>query len=69
MASDDSVESTIRRLLAALDSSGVPYMLTGSFASSFHGAPRTNQDIDVVIAPTFGAPSVPTSVRHPRLAR
>jgi hypothetical protein len=55
MASDDSVESTIRRLLAALDSSGVPYMLTGSFASSFHGAPRTTQDIDVVIAPTLGA--------------
>jgi hypothetical protein len=27
-------------------------MFTGSFASSYHGAPRATQDIDVVIAPT-----------------
>lgn len=27
-------------------------MLTGSFASSFHGAPRATQDIDIVISPT-----------------
>lgn len=27
-------------------------MLTGSFASSYHGAPRATQDIDLVIAPT-----------------
>ncbi len=27
-------------------------MLTGSFASSFHGVPRATQDIDFVIAPT-----------------
>ncbi len=27
-------------------------MLTGSFASSYHGAPRSTQDIDLVIAPT-----------------
>ncbi|HKT07868.1 MAG TPA: hypothetical protein VJR24_08235 [Gemmatimonadaceae bacterium] len=26
-------------------------MLTGSFASSFHGVPRATQDIDLVIAP------------------
>ena len=28
-------------------------MLTGSFASSFHGAPRSTQDIDVVISATL----------------
>lgn len=28
-------------------------MLTGSFASSFHGTPRATQDIDFVIAPTL----------------
>jgi hypothetical protein len=28
------------RVLAALEISGVPHMLTGSFASSFHGVPR-----------------------------
>ena len=27
-------------------------MVTGSFASSFHGTPRASQDIDLVIAPT-----------------
>ncbi len=27
-------------------------MLTGSFASSYHGAPRATQDIDIVIAPS-----------------
>jgi hypothetical protein len=29
----------------------VPYMLVGSFASTIHGAPRTTQDIDLVIDP------------------
>jgi hypothetical protein len=28
-------------------------MLTGSFASSYHGSPRATQDIDLVIAPTL----------------
>lgn len=54
MASDDGAEGAIRRVLSALESAGVPYMLTGSFASSFHGAPRTTQDVDIVIAPTLG---------------
>ncbi len=27
-------------------------MLTGSFANSYHGAPRATQDVDFVIAPT-----------------
>ena len=55
MASDDGAEAAIGRVLAALESAGVPYMLTGSFASSFHGAPRTTQDVDIVIAPTLGS--------------
>jgi hypothetical protein len=55
MASDEGAEGAIRRVLQALESAGVPYMLTGSFASSFHGAPRTTQDVDIVIAPTLGS--------------
>ena len=55
MGSDASVESIITRVVRALDASGVPYMLTGSFASTFHGAPRTTQDVDIVIAPTLGS--------------
>jgi hypothetical protein len=55
MASDEGAEAAIRRVLKALETAGVPYMLTGSFASSFHGAPRTTQDVDIVIAPTLGS--------------
>jgi len=55
MASEDDVETVVARVLAALASSGVPYMLTGSFASAFHGAPRTTHDIDIVIAPNLGS--------------
>lgn len=31
---------------------GIPHMLAGSFASTFHGEPRTTHDIDLVIDPT-----------------
>lgn len=47
-----NTEDIFRRILNALNSAGIPYMLTGSFASSFHGTPRATQDIDLVIAPT-----------------
>jgi hypothetical protein len=40
------------RVIGALEQAGIPYMLTGSFASSFHGLPRATQDIDIVISPT-----------------
>lgn len=35
----------------ALEGEGIPYMLTGSLASSFHGEPRATRDIDFVIDP------------------
>ena len=47
-----SVEEVFARVRAALMAADVPHMLTGSFASSFHGAPRATQDIDIVIAPS-----------------
>ena len=40
------------RVTGALERAGISYMLTGSFASSYYGVPRTTQDIDFVIAPT-----------------
>lgn len=46
-----SVEDVFARVRAAMAVAGVPHMLTGSFASSFHGVPRATQDIDIVIAP------------------
>jgi hypothetical protein len=39
-------------VIGALEQAGIPYMLTGSFASSYHGIPRATQDIDIVISPT-----------------
>jgi hypothetical protein len=33
-----------RRLVDVLEACGIPYMLTGSFASSYYGAPRGTQD-------------------------
>lgn len=42
----------LRGIVAALDEAGVDYMLTGSFAGSYHGIPRATQDIDFVVDPT-----------------
>lgn len=36
----------LRRVSAALDANGIPYMLTGSLASSMYGIPRATNDID-----------------------
>ena len=47
-----SVALVFEKLRAALDAIGVPYFVTGSFASSAHGIPRSTNDIDIVIAPS-----------------
>ncbi len=39
-------------IVAELDQAAIPYMLVGSFASTYHGYPRTTHDIDLVISPT-----------------
>jgi hypothetical protein len=36
---------------ARLEAAAIPYMVTGSVASSFHGEPRATRDIDIVIDP------------------
>lgn len=41
----------VRRVIAALETLGIPYMVTGSLASSHHGRPRSTHDVDVVIDP------------------
>ncbi len=48
-----TTEEVFIRVFGALDRADIPYMLTGSFASSYHGTPRATQDIDIVIAPTI----------------
>jgi hypothetical protein len=47
-----SVSDVFARIKSALDSAGVAYMLSGSFASASYGAPRSTQDIDFVISAT-----------------
>jgi hypothetical protein len=44
-----SVPDVFRRITTALDHAGIGYMLSGSFASAHYGAPRSTQDIDLVI--------------------
>jgi len=40
----------LRELVAALDHSGISYMVVGSFASNLYGTGRGTQDIDVVVS-------------------
>jgi hypothetical protein len=47
-----SVQEVFKRITKALDRAGIAYMLTGSFASAYYGAPRSTQDIDLVIEAT-----------------
>jgi len=39
-------------IAAALDATGIPFMLTGSMAGAYHGAGRATMDIDLVVDPT-----------------
>jgi hypothetical protein len=45
----------LARLAALLEAAGIPYMIAGSFASTFHGVARATQDLDVVVDPTSAA--------------
>jgi hypothetical protein len=47
-----TLENLLTRLVSALGAAQVPYMLTGSVASSAHGLPRSTRDLDIVISPT-----------------
>ncbi len=44
-------EDLLAKVVSALNIAGVPHMVTGSFASTFHGEPRMTRDIDLVIDP------------------
>jgi len=49
--SDEGAGAFLARLTAKLAAAGVPNMVVGSFASSFHGVPRSSQDLDLEIDP------------------
>jgi hypothetical protein len=42
-------QELLRRLVGVLERSGVPYLLTGSFASSLQGYPRSAGNLDLVV--------------------
>lgn len=48
-------ERVLARLIEILEGLSIPYMLTGSVASSYHGRPRSTHDADVVIDPSEDA--------------
>lgn len=50
--SDQGAGPFLGRIAARLRDSGIPHMVVGSFASSFHGVPRASQDLDLVVDPT-----------------
>jgi hypothetical protein len=45
-------EHALRLVIDLLERQGVPYMLTGSVATSYHGHPRATHDADIVFDPT-----------------
>ena len=47
-----SIEEFFNRVIAELERTGIPYMVTGSLASSAHGRIRASEDFDIVIAPS-----------------
>lgn len=46
-----SFAAVLTAVLDVLERAGVPHMVTGSLASTFHGEPRATRDIDLVIDP------------------
>ena len=46
-----SPEELLGEVAKRLEGAGIPYMITGSFASSMLGLPRSTRDLDVVVGP------------------
>ena len=44
-------EEVLGRVVSMLEALAIPYMVTGSIATSYHGRPRATHDADVVIDP------------------
>lgn len=46
-----SQDDFLKKLVEILEDFSIPYMVSGSFGSSFHGQPRATRDVDIVISP------------------
>ena len=51
----EGLTGSLRAVTEWLEASRIPYMVVGSFASTFHGEPRTTRDLDIVIDPSAEA--------------
>jgi hypothetical protein len=47
-----SQKDFLQKLVKMLDKSNIPYMLSGSIGSGFHGQPRATNDADIIIDPS-----------------
>ena len=50
-----TVEQLAAAVLDACEAAGVEHMLTGAFATSLYGVPRSTSDVDVVVDAAAGA--------------
>lgn len=44
-----SQQELLKKVITILEETGIPYMVTGSIASSLQGEPRASHDIDIVV--------------------
>jgi hypothetical protein len=44
----------LKTVTGRLDTAGIPYMITGSFAANYYAVPRMTRDIDLVVALSTG---------------
>jgi len=51
LAGEMTPDQVLREVAGILSRSDIPYMVTGSFASSMLGLPRSTRDLDVVVDP------------------
>jgi hypothetical protein len=45
-----TADEAVMTVIDSLEELGIPYFLSGSFASNYYGVPRATQDADFVVA-------------------
>lgn len=53
-----TIEELAVAVIDACDNAGIAHMLTGAFAVSFYGVPRSTRDVDVVVGVDGGNPTL-----------
>ena len=58
-------ETLLRKIAAALEQLGIPYLITGGLAVTVWGRPRFTADIDIVVEIPRGRPKNLSSLCRP----